>query len=53
MTNEEEMEKYGITTEKRVVYLYKSYQYDRLTDAVKYAKVDAVVMKNTNKAKFF
>lgn len=49
MTHEEEMEKYGITTEKRVVYLYKTYKYDKLTDAVKYAKVDAIVMKNTNK----
>tara|TARA_R110002096_G_scaffold140859_2_gene295508 strand:- start:2732 stop:2896 length:165 start_codon:yes stop_codon:yes gene_type:complete len=50
MTNEEQMELYGITEEKRVVYLYKTFKYDKLTDAVKYAKIDAIVMKNTSKA---
>lgn len=52
MTDKEQMEKYGITSEKRIVYLYKTYKYDRLTDAVKSAKVDAIVMKNTSKAEF-
>jgi hypothetical protein len=42
--NEEEkelMERYGITVEQKTVYSYKGYRYERLKDALNYAKVDA------------
>ncbi len=49
MTNEEQMDAYGITAEERVVYLYKNYKYDKLSEAIKYAKIDALVMEKTKK----
>ena len=42
--NKELMNIYGITTEAKVVYLYKQHKYDNLSDAVSYAKID---MKNS------
>jgi hypothetical protein len=43
MTEEENelMKRYGITLEQRSVYLYKSYKYAHLKDAVNYAKIEA------------
>lgn len=43
MTEEENelMKRYGITLEQRSVYLYKSYKYSHLKDAVNYAKIEA------------
>lgn len=47
MTEEENklMEIYGITTEAKTVYLYDKYKYDKLSDAVQYAKIN---MKNSH-----
>ena len=41
MTDEDTklMETYGITVETKMVYHFDGYKYDRLSDAVKYAKV--------------
>ena len=41
MTEEEKepMERYGITVEQKSVYFYKGYKYDRLNDALNYAKM--------------
>ena len=41
MTEEEVklMERYGITCEQKTVYYYKGYKYERLDDALKYAKI--------------
>jgi len=41
MTEEEKelMERYGITYEQNTVYYYMGYKYDRLQDALKYAKL--------------
>jgi hypothetical protein len=43
MTEEEKelMKRYDITVEQKSVYTYKDYKYDRLKDALNYAKVDA------------
>ena len=30
---------YGITAEKKAVYLHDKYKYDKLSDAVQYAKI--------------
>lgn len=32
------MLKYGITSEQKSVYLYQGHKYDRLSDAIKYAR---------------
>ena len=32
---------YGITSTPKTVYFYKEYRYDRLSDALSYAKMDA------------
>ena len=34
------METHGITSESKDVYYFKNFRYDRLADAVRYAKVD-------------
>ena len=34
------MAKYGITYERKTVYCYKTHKYDKLEDALKYAKVE-------------
>lgn len=36
-----EMEVHGITCETRHTYFYKDFKYDRLDDAIRYAKIDA------------
>jgi hypothetical protein len=43
MTPEEEvlLEKYGITAEPKIVYLYKGFRYDHFKDALNYAILDA------------
>lgn len=40
MTNEEKhaMERYGITSEEKTIFYFEGYKYDRLSDAVNYAK---------------
>jgi hypothetical protein len=35
------MAEYGITSSLKTVYFYKEYRYDRLSDALNYAKSDA------------
>ena len=35
------MAEHGITARTRHVFLYKEFKYDRLEDAVRYAKLDA------------
>jgi hypothetical protein len=41
MTEEEKlMEQYGITCERKTMYWYKGYKYEKLTDALNYAKID-------------
>lgn len=37
----EQMARFGITTEQRAVYRYRSHRYERLTDALAYAAIDA------------
>ena len=39
------MEKYGITSEAKIFYLYKQHSYENLTDAVNFARSDAKVEK--------
>ena len=41
MTEEqvELMERYGITFEQRTVFRYKDHKYERLEDALRYAKI--------------
>ncbi len=34
------MMRHGITDEKKVIYSYKSFRYDNLNDAVRYAELD-------------
>ena len=34
------MDEHGITCESRNVFFYKEYKYDRLDDAVRFAKID-------------
>jgi hypothetical protein len=43
MTEEEKdlAERYGIAVEHKSVYLYKGYKYERLEDALNYAKRDS------------
>jgi hypothetical protein len=41
------MAEYGITSSPKTVYFYKQYRYDRLEDALSYAKSDA---KHTQKS---
>ena len=35
------MAKYGITGTVKTVYQYKDYRYERLSDALSYARIDA------------
>ena len=35
------MAEYGITCEPKMIYFYKQYSYERLNDALRYAKIDA------------
>ncbi len=35
------MAEYGITSAPKTVYFYKEFRYDRLSDALSYAKSDA------------
>ena len=35
-----QMEEFGITSSPKTVYHYKEYRYDRLADALSYAKSD-------------
>ena len=35
------MADYGITSSPKTVYFYKDFRYDRLSDALTYAKLDA------------
>lgn len=39
-TDQELMTDYGITSEQTFVYRYKEHKYNKLSDAVKYAKSD-------------
>lgn len=39
------MADYGITSSPKTVYFYKEYRYDRLADALAYAKTDAKRMQ--------
>mgnify|MGYP001828355725 FL=1 len=39
------MEKYGITYEQRTMFFWKDYKYERLADAVSYAKLASAKMK--------
>lgn len=43
MTHEDQalLDRYGITTEQKTVYLYRGYRYDHLKDAINYAKIEA------------
>jgi hypothetical protein len=41
------MEKYGITYEPRTVFFCKGYKYERLVDAVNYAKLASADTKST------
>ncbi len=34
------MQRYGITCEVKSIYRYKQFQYDKLQDAINYAKLD-------------
>lgn len=42
MTTDEELllKKHGITTEQKIIYLYKGYRYDHLKDAISFAIID-------------
>ena len=42
MTEEDNklMEKYGITSQQKIVYLYKGHRYDSLKNAINFAKID-------------
>jgi hypothetical protein len=44
MTEEENklMEQHGITCERRTVYFYKGYKYEKLNDALSYANIETV-----------
>lgn len=44
------MEKYGITHEQRTVFFWKDYKYERLVDAVNYAKLASVKTKSVSYA---
>lgn len=35
------MDAHGITHESKSVYHYKGFRYERLTDAIRYAEIDA------------
>ncbi len=35
-----DMSRYGITLEQRPIYRYKQYQYEKLQDAINFAKLD-------------
>ena len=50
MTEEDKkaMAKYGITHEQRTVFFWKDYKYERLADAVNYAKVASAKTKSTS-----
>ena len=39
------MEKYGIKCEQRTVFFWKDYKYERLADAVNYAKLASAKTK--------
>ena len=39
------MEKYGITYEQRTVFFWNDHKYERLVDAVNYAKLASAKMK--------
>ncbi|WP_444993837.1 hypothetical protein [Aliikangiella sp. IMCC44359] len=34
------LKKYGITCEQKCIYKYKTYRYDKLQDAINFAKLD-------------
>ncbi len=38
------MAEYNITSKPKTVYYYKEFRYDRLSDALAYAKIDATQM---------
>ncbi len=42
------MEKYGITYEQRTVFFWKDHKYERLADAVNYAKLASAKMKSAS-----
>jgi hypothetical protein len=44
------MEKYGITSTPRTVYFYKEFRYDRLADALAYAKNDTKRIQEDDEA---
>ena len=50
MTEEDKkaMAKYGITHEQRTVFFWKDYKYERLADAVNYAKAASAKTKSTS-----
>lgn len=50
MSEEDEkvMEKYGITYEQRSVFFWKDYKYERLSDAVNYAKLASAKAKSAD-----
>ena len=51
MTHEDPvvLEKHGITTEQKTVYLYKGYRYDHAKDALNYAKIEEEKGKSPTK----
>ena len=42
------MAKYGITTETKVLFYYEGYRYERLADAVNYARLQQPPSKGDN-----
>jgi hypothetical protein len=41
------MTQYGITHEQKSVYFYQGYKYDKLTDAIRYARVSSARTGNS------
>ncbi len=39
--DQQDMDAHGITEQSKTVYHYKGFKYDRLDEAVRYARVDA------------
>lgn len=52
MTDEDKlsMQKYGITSEAKVIYHFQGHRYDRLSDAVSYAEKQSAPARAINPA---
>jgi hypothetical protein len=46
--NEELMKQYGISVEETKTYLYNGYKYDKLENAIDYAKIDKEKKDNSH-----